>query len=202
MRRLLAWLVRLGAACLLLVALYTFAVALIILQQARHDEAAPAQAIVVLGAAVFGERPSPVYQARLDHALTLYRQGYAPHLALTGGVGDGDTISEAEVGRNYLLAQGVSAQVMLLETTSHTTDENLQNLLPLFARESITTVVIISDGFHLLRAKSIATHLGLCTFVSPAAHSRYEPYSSAEIVAVLREVWFLSGFWLRRIMSR
>jgi uncharacterized SAM-binding protein YcdF (DUF218 family) len=194
--------VRLVIATSLLVAFYVLAATILILQQARHDEAMPAQAIVVLGAAVFGERPSPVYQARLDHALTLYRAGYAPRLALTGGVGAGDTLSEAEIGRNYLLAQGVSAQAMLLETTSHTTDENLQNLLPLFARESITTVIIVSDGFHLLRAKSIAADWGLHVFASPTTHSRYEPYSSAEIVAVLREVWFLSGLWLRRIMPR
>src|SRR5919197_161074 len=87
---------------------------------------APAGAIVVLGAAQYVGRPSPVLRARLDHALALWRRGLAPRLILTGGTGVGDTTSEAAVGRRYVLRRGVPEQAVITENRGKTTRESMR----------------------------------------------------------------------------
>jgi uncharacterized SAM-binding protein YcdF (DUF218 family) len=92
----------------------------------QRDEVRPAAAIMVLGAAQYAGRPSPVLQARLDHAVELWHQGLAPRLILTGGRGAGDTTSEAAVGRRYALRRGVPDSAILLEMRGRTTSESLR----------------------------------------------------------------------------
>src|SRR5216110_283254 len=111
------------AGILLLVVLNALtwaAVVVAVAIQAAHDEATGADAIAVLGAAQYNGRPSPVFRARLDHAATLYQRGLAPVVLVTGGVGTGDTVSEAEVGRRYLVKSGLpdGAVVALLAGAS------------------------------------------------------------------------------------
>src|SRR5918911_3436977 len=102
--------------------------ALAVLWWGARDEARPADAIVVLGAAQYVGRPSPVLRARLDHAVELWRRGLAPRVVLTGGVGVGDTTSEAAVGRKYVLGEGIPDTAILLETTGRTTRESLKSV--------------------------------------------------------------------------
>src|SRR5881409_609089 len=90
-----------GIAVVLLLALGWAAVVV------ARDQATAADAIAVLGAAQYNGRPSPVFRARLDHAAALYQRGLAPVVLVTGGVGSGDTVSESEVGRRYLLKAGL-----------------------------------------------------------------------------------------------
>ena len=138
---------------------------------AARDQAKSADAIVVLGAAQYNGRPSPVFRARLDHAATLYQRGLAPVVLVTGGVGMGDTLSESEVGRRYLLRVGLpDAAVVALPAGSSTT-ASLGSVAHWFSGHANRRALLVSDGFHMLRLEIIARRLGLAPFTSPAPGS-------------------------------
>jgi uncharacterized SAM-binding protein YcdF (DUF218 family) len=137
---------------------------------ASRDQATSSDAIVVLGAAQYNGRPSPVFRARLDHAAALYQRGLAPVVLVTGGVGEGDTVSESEVGRRYLVKAGLpDAAVLALPGTS--TSSSLDVVAHWFSGRDSRRVLLVSDGFHMLRLQIIATRLGLVPFTSPAPNS-------------------------------
>lgn len=138
-----------------------------VVRAASRDAARPAQAIVVLGAAQYRGRPSPVLRARLDHAVALYRRGIAPRLVLTGGTAEGDTASEAAVSRLYALRAGVPDSVILLENDGRTTGQSLAGVARLLHARRLDTVVVVSDPFHVLRASRVATRAGLVAYASP-----------------------------------
>src|SRR5918998_6705838 len=110
----------------------------------RRDQARPASAIVVLGAAQYAGRPSPVFRARLDHGIALWRRGLAPQLVLTGGTGDRDTTSEAAVGRRYALKQGVPDSAILIETKGRTTSASLRSVARMLKAQDQRRVVLVS----------------------------------------------------------
>lgn len=135
------------------------------------DEARPADAIAVLGAAQYNGRPSPVFRARLDHAADLLQRGLAPLVLVTGGVGAGDTLSEAEVGRRYLVRRGVPLDAVVALPSAATTIASLQRVADWFDGHASRRVVLVSDGFHLLRLKILAGRRGLTAYTSPAPDS-------------------------------
>ncbi len=141
---------------------------LAVLWVGARDHAAPADAIIVLGAAQYSGRPSPVLQARLDQALALYRRGLAPRVILTGGTAPGDRTSEAAVGRSYLRRAGVPATALLMETEGTTTRTSLTAVAAFAESLAIRRVIVVSDPFHLLRARTIARRLGFDALTSPA----------------------------------
>ncbi|MEX2180631.1 MAG: YdcF family protein [Gemmatimonadaceae bacterium] len=134
---------------------------------ASHDAAVPADAIVVLGAAQYRGRPSPVLRARLDHGIALYARGLAPRLVLTGGIAEGDTASEAAVGRAYVLEAGVPDSAILLENDGRTTSQSLAAVARLLRSRQMDRVVLVSDPFHVLRASRLASREGLTVHTSP-----------------------------------
>jgi len=136
-----------------------------------RDQATSADAIAVLGAAQYNGHPSPVLRARLDHAATLYLRGVAPVVLVTGGIGAGDSVSEAEVGRRYLLRAGLSPDAVVALAPSNTTYASLEGVADWFDGRVSRRAVLVSDGFHMLRLRIIATHLGLVPFTSPAPNS-------------------------------
>lgn len=138
-----------------------------VLYAAMHDGARRAQAIVVLGAAQYRGKPSPVLRARLDHAVALYRRGVAPRLVLTGGTAEGDTASEAAVSRVYALGEGVPDSAILLENEGRTTGQSMTQVARLLRARRLDTVVVVSDPFHVLRAERTARREGLTAFGSP-----------------------------------
>ena len=148
--------------------------AVLVLLWGRRDEARPADAIVVLGAAQYAGRPSPVLKARLDHAIALYRRGLAPRLVLTGGVGDGDTTSEAAVGRRYAYRRGVPPKALLAEEQGRTTTESLHAVAALLHEQGAEKVILVSDPFHMLRLRIIAGRLGMTAYTSPTPTSPIE----------------------------
>src|SRR3989454_223282 len=161
------------AAGTLLVAL-TFGWAAVVVAVAlagAHDEARSADAIAVLGAAQYNGRPSPVFRARLDHAAALYQRGLAPVVLVTGGVGTGDTVSESEVGRHYLVKAGLPDVAVLALPAGTSTSASLDGVARWFSGRDSRRVLLVSDGFHMLRLQIIATRLGLVPFTSPAANS-------------------------------
>jgi uncharacterized SAM-binding protein YcdF (DUF218 family) len=175
----------LGAA-LLLLAFWALLVAGVWLY-GRRDEARPADAVVVLGAAQYDGRPSPVLRARLDHAVDLYRRGIARTLVMTGGVGPGDTVSEAVVGERYAARQGVPAAAILTERTGMTTLESMAAVKRMMEQRGMRTAVLVSDPFHMLRLKLLAARVGLKGYTSPTRTSPISRNPDEERRFLLRE---------------
>ena len=145
------------------------------------DRARPADAIVVLGAAQYAGRPSPVLKARLDHAVQLWKQGLAPRLVLTGGRGTGDTISEADVGRRYAIKEGVADTAILLENEGRTTTASIEAVAAIMVAKKIKQAILVSDPFHMLRLQIIARRFGVQSVTSP---TRTSPISANRIEAL------------------
>lgn len=189
-RWLMALALTVGAAVPLLIISLGGAVIL----QARIDQARPVDAIVVLGAAQYNGRPSPVLQARLDHALELYHAGYAPLLVVTGGKQPGDVYTEADAGQMYLTARGVPAPAILMESQSHDTWDNLQGVQAQLRQRGVKRLLIVSDGFHILRAKLMARKLGFTSYGSPAKNSPIRPWTMEEMGYAVRETGGILSF--------
>jgi len=155
----------------LLIAAAWAAVVVAVAVQAAHDEATGADAIVVLGAAQYNGRPSPVFRARLDHAATLYQRGFAPTVLVTGGVGARDTLDETKVGRDYLVRLGIPDEAVIPLAGGDDTFRSLEQVKRWFQGRESRRVLLVSDGFHMLRLQIIARRLGLTPYTSPAPGS-------------------------------
>ena len=139
------------------------------------DQARPAESIVVLGAAQYAGRPSPVLKARLDHGIDLWTRGMGKVLVLTGGRGHGDTTSEAEVGRTYARKRGVPDTAILLENEGRTSRESMLGVAELLQKRGIKTAILVSDPFHMLRLSIIGRRFGLTPYTSPTRTSPISP---------------------------
>ena len=137
----------------------------------HRDTARPAAAIVVLGAAQYVGRPSPVLRARLDHAIELWRRGLAPRMIFTGGFGDHDTTSEAAVGQRYAIGRGVPPRAILIENRGRSTAASLLEVAELMEAEPSRRVILVSDPFHMLRLWILARRFGMTPFSSPTRTS-------------------------------
>jgi uncharacterized SAM-binding protein YcdF (DUF218 family) len=167
--------------------------------QARNDEARQVDAIVVMGAAQYNGRASSVLSARLDHALTLYEQGYAPFIIVTGGKLEGDVYTEAGVSEQYLLDRGVPQEAILMEDAGGDTWESMEAVGDIASGREIDTVLLVSDGFHLYRSERMAEAVGLEAYSSAAPDSPISPWSGNEFSYVIREtgaVIFQMPDWL------
>jgi uncharacterized SAM-binding protein YcdF (DUF218 family) len=133
----------------------------------RRDEARPADAIAVFGAAEYDGRPSPVLRARLDHALELYQRGLAPMIITLGGGDPTDRHSEGGVGHDYLLAHGVPDADIIAETESDNTEQSAQRLAVIARANGLTNIVVVSDGTHMFRIHAICERDGLQVYTSP-----------------------------------
>ena len=158
-----------------------------VVDRARRDEARPADAIIVLGAAQYAGRPSPVLRARLDHAIGLWKQGLAPMLVLTGGTGAGDTTSEAVVGKRYAVRQGIPEAAIEMETEGRTTIESLQAVAALGELDEHPSVILVSDPFHMLRLSILARRLGMVPLTSPTRTSPISENRSQVVRYILSE---------------
>jgi len=164
----------------------------------RRDTAQHASAIVVLGAAQYVGRPSPVLRARLDHAIELWRQGLAPRIIFTGGFGDRDTTSEAAVGQRYAIARGVPARAILIENAGRSTAESLEQVALLMDAEPSREVILVSDPFHMLRLSILARRYGMTPYTSPTrtspiSFSRRESWKYVLAESVKVPIAFLMG---------
>jgi uncharacterized SAM-binding protein YcdF (DUF218 family) len=155
---------------------------------ALHDNG-PADAAVVLGAAVRTTGPSPVYVERINHAVELYRSGAVKYIIMTGGKGLGERVTEADAGREQAIAAGVPPDVILTETRSRDTRQNLANVKPIIAQHGIGKVLIVSDPLHMARAMQMAADEGLDAAPSPTPTTRYRTFVS-QIPMLIRETYF------------
>jgi uncharacterized SAM-binding protein YcdF (DUF218 family) len=145
--------------------------AIAVVRWGSRDRAQAADAIVVLGAAQYVGRPSPVLKARLDHAISLWSRGLAPLLIVTGGMGAGDTTSEGAVSRQYALRHGVPDSAILVENQGRTTRESLGVVANMMHGRNLDRAILVSDPFHMLRLSIVAQGLGLTPYTSPTPTS-------------------------------
>ena len=155
-------------------ALWVISAAAVLIWSSR-DEARPAQAIVVLGAAQYAGKPSPVLRARLDHALDLWNRRLASLLILTGGTGSGDTTSEAAVGRTYARKHGVPDSAILVESEGRTTSESMRAVAGMLEVRGLQSALLVSDPFHMLRLRILARRFGFTPYTSPTQTSPISP---------------------------
>ena len=168
MRRPLTW-IALLLVCLAAVLTLTrvLAVARDIRRQSTVDEVRPADVILVLGAAEYRGKPSPVLEARLNHALFLYRQQWAPRILTTGGAGGDPTFTEGEVGRAYLSSHGIPSEAILTETQGSSTVESTVAAAEIMRRLDLKSCIVVSDGYHIYRVKKMLEYQGMDVFGSP-----------------------------------
>lgn len=138
---------------------------------ANIDQARPADAIAIFGAAEYDGRPSPVLRARLEQGLALYRKGLAPLIVTLGGSGD-PTHSEGGVGHDFLMAQGVPESRIIAETQSRTTAESARRLAAIAQANHLHSILAVSDGTHLFRIHQLCESYGLTVYTSPRAVGR------------------------------
>lgn len=136
-------------------------------RESTVDEARPADVIVVLGAAEYAGRPSPVLQARLNHALWLYLQKMAPRILTTGGAGGDPIHTEGDVGRAYLSRRGVPAEAIIVEREGESTMESTAAVAEIMRRMDLKSCIVVSDGYHIYRVKRILEDKGLAVYGSP-----------------------------------
>jgi len=146
-----------------------------IARQSVREEARPASVILVLGAAEYRGRPSPVLQARLDHALDLYRRKLAPLIMTTGGAGGDPLFTEGGVGRSYLMAHGVPSEAIIVETEGESTVQSIALAGEIIERMSLRSVIAVSDGYHIYRVKQMLEARGLQVYGSPRKDRGPEP---------------------------
>jgi uncharacterized SAM-binding protein YcdF (DUF218 family) len=149
------------------VAVYLGSLSLRIEKQSVRDEANRSDIIIVMGAAEYRGRPSPVLRARLDHAVELYRAHYAPFILTTGGAGGDPKFTEAEVGRSYLIDRGIPPEKIVIENQGETTAQSLSSAFEIMQRMSLRSCIVVSDGYHIFRAKKYLQAEGLTVFGSP-----------------------------------
>ena len=157
-------------------------------QQGEVDEQRPADAIVVLGAAQYDGTPSPVFEARLEHAVELFHAGVAPRLVVTGGKLEGDRTTEAAVARAYAIAHGVPEDAILGEDEARNTLESLRAVKGEMDARGLRSAVFVSDPTHMLRVLRIASDLGLEAYGSPTRTSPVEADMGRRTQATVHEL--------------
>jgi len=136
-------------------------------KQSSIDEVQPADAIIVLGAAEYRGRPSPVLEARLNHALILYLKGLAPRVITTGGAGGDPVFTEGSVGRAYLSNHGVPPEAIVVEREGESTAQSVAAVAEIMRRMSLRSAIVVSDGYHIFRVKKMLESSGLKVYGSP-----------------------------------
>lgn len=193
-RKILLWAAA-GSACLL--TLYACLPASI-LQYACRDETRSADAAIVLGAAVDGETPCPVFRERIRHGLDLFRSGKVRRLIFTGGRGRGEAIAEAEAARRMAVSEGIPPSAIAIETSSTTTWGNLFYAKAMAGQPpAAITALIVSDPFHMRRAMTMARDLGYNAFSSPTPTTRYRSVKS-RVAFLKHEAMYFTTYLFRR----
>ena len=136
-------------------------------RHASVDDSHPADVIVILGAAEYRGRPSPVLKARLDHGLELWRRKLAPRILTTGGAGGDPVFTEGEVGRTYLIRHEVPPEAIIVEPEGASTAQSTAAAGEIMRRMALRSCLVVTDGYHLFRAKKMLEARGLTVYGSP-----------------------------------
>lgn len=161
------------------------------------DEAQKVDVVIVLGAATYNGSVSPIYRERLNHGIQLYQEGYATKIIVTGGMGEGNEVSDAYAAKQYALSWGIPEEDVLTEDTSTITQENLENSKTIMDEKGYTTAIIVSDPLHMKRAMLLAKDAGITAYSSPTPTTLYIS-PRTKIPFLIREVFFYMGYkWYR-----
>lgn len=164
--------------------------------QGTRDEQRAADAIVVMGAAQYDGRPSPVFAARLDHAIELYHAGVASRLIVTGGKREGDRTTEAASARDYAIRHDVPADAILGEDRSRTTLQSIRAVAAVMDEAGLSTAVFVSDPSHMLRVLRMAGDAGIDAYGSPTRTSPLERDPVARLDAIVHEIGALGVYFV------
>lgn len=164
--------------------------------QGGRDERRQADAIVVMGAAQYDGVPSPLFAARLDHAIALFHDGVAPRLIVTGGKRVGDRTTEAASARAYAIAHDVPSEAILAEDTSRTTLQSIRGVEALMHKDGLRTAVFVSDPTHMLRVLRMADDVGIDAYGSPTRTSPLERDTAARLDATVHELGALAVYFV------
>lgn len=166
-----------------------------IVRGATVDETRKADAAIVMGAAAYGDKPSPVFEERINHAVELYQKGLVRKLILTGGYGQGAAYSESEVARRHAIAKGIPERDLLLEKQSRTTLENLQQARLLMRQHGLKDVLLVSDPLHMERVAIMMQDLGVPAWRSPTTTSKYVSFG-VQAGFLAREIYAVTAYWI------
>ncbi len=164
------------------------------------DERTKADAAVVLGAAVWENEPSPVFEERINHAIWLYMNGYVDKLILTGGKTETNDYSESSIAKQYAINKSVPSGDILIEEESKITQENIWYAAQIVEQNNLSSVIIVSDPLHMKRAMLMARDYGLTAYSSPTPTTQYKSLQS-KIPFWAREVVFLIGYRIYRLFK-
>lgn len=185
-----------SARLLLLVLLWLAGVAAYVVWVGERDQAAAADVIIVLGAAAYDARPSPVFEERIRHGIDLYGRGMAPRIIFTGGFGTGARFAESEVAQRYALRRQVPPEAILIETRSRTTRQNLQQAAALMRQHQMHSAIVVSDPLHMARALRLARESGIQALGSSTPTTRFRSWET-RWKFLLQEVYFFHRDRLR-----
>ena len=197
MKQILKW----TALFLAAVILYFLFCAFSIIRYTGKDEAAPADCIIVLGAGTDGKTPNPVFRERLNYAVTLYQEGYADIILLTGGYSPGNDRSDAAIAGAYLESMGIPTEAILLEERSTITQENLEFSKEIMESEDLSTAILVSDPLHMKRSMMMAKDYKIEAFSSPTPTTRYQT-TRTKLPFLARETFFYVGYQIYRIFVK
>lgn len=164
--------------------------------QGNRDERPPTDAIVVMGAAQYDGRPSPVFAARLDHAIDLFREGVAPRLIVTGGKREGDRTTEAASARIYAVQHDVPDEAIISEDQSRTTLESIRGVAALMRDQGLESAIFVSDPSHMLRVLRMASDEGITAYGSPTRSSPLERDAVRRLDATVHEIGALAFYFI------
>nr|WP_211661043.1 YdcF family protein [Modestobacter muralis] len=179
--------VRVVGAAVTAVLLLAGATGLAIWWTARQDDQPLSDAIVVLGSAQYNGVPSSIFEARLEHALSLYQSGVAPVVVTVGGKAEGDQFSEAEAGRRYLLEAGVPADAVLAVQEGEDTLESMRAVAGTFDERGWRTAVLVTDPWHAMRAQRMAADAGMDATSSPTRQGPAVQTRTTQLRYIVRE---------------
>ncbi len=182
----------------LLIVLCLIFTAFSIMNYGKLDNKTNCDVAIILGAATSNGEVSPVYRERINHGIWLYENGYVNCLILTGGVGDGNDVSDAFTAKQYAISKSVPEQVIFIEETSTITEENLENAKAIMDEKSFDTAIIVSDPLHMKRAMLMAEDYGIEAYSSPTPTTMYKTLRT-QIPFLLREEFFYIGYSFVRI---
>ena len=178
------------------VIVYTVSLVMVLVVS-QQDQRQPVDAIVVLGAAQYNGRPSPVLRARLNQALALYQERLAPMVVVTGGIGRGDTTSEAIVGRRYLVSHGVPEGAVVAQGEGRTTMASMTAVTAWLRARGLRRVLLVSDPFHMFRLRLEARRTGLEAYTSPTESSPISDNPVLELRYLIAEGFKIPVAWVR-----
>jgi uncharacterized SAM-binding protein YcdF (DUF218 family) len=195
-RSALRWAPRIVLGALVVALLLVGGTAVRVWQLGRTDERQPVDMIVVLGAAQYDGEPSPVFRARLQHALELYSEGVAPRIVTVGGAAAGDAFTEAQAGEQWLVENGVPGQALLPVDEGRDTFESFEAVAAVAEQRGWRSAVLVSDPWHSLRSRTMASDVGLDATTSPTKRGPVVQTRETQFRYIVRETGALIYYHL------